>query len=135
MTFSRRLVLAVPTAALALTIALGALSPAAAAGVGDTGQLYGQSDHVTVGTVSIVEEDGARYVVLGDDFSLDGAPAPTLGFSVDGEFVEASEFAKLGSITGAQRYEIPAALDISDFDAFVVWCSQFSVPLGSADLN
>lgn len=49
-----------------------------------SGTLTGESDHVTTGTVT-VERDGERTIVtLGDNFSLDGAPDPTLGFSKGG---------------------------------------------------
>jgi hypothetical protein len=135
LSIARKTVLGVSAASVFVTLTLGALSPVVAAEAGQTGQFYGQSDHITTGTVTIEDVDGATYVVLGDDFSLDGAPSPTLGFSVNGEFVQASEFAELNALTGEQRYKVPASLDISAFDAFVVWCSQFSIPLGSANLG
>lgn len=134
-TSTRRILIALPTIALALNTIVASAGPAAAAQVGQSGQLSGQSDHITTGTVSIEEVDGKTYIVLGENFSLDGAPDPSVGFSVNGKFVEGSNFAELKSLTGGQRYEVPASLDLTDFDAFVVWCAQFSVPLGSADLN
>ena len=131
-TVSRFTLAAAATIALNLTLAI---SSASAAEIGQTGQFFGQSNHITKGTVTIDKVGGTTYVVLGDDFSLDGAPAPTLGFSINGTFVDASEFAELQSLTGAQRYALPATLDIADFDAFVVWCADFDVPLGSAILS
>lgn len=129
---ARTFLLAVPAAAVAASLAVGVAN---AADPVRTGQLSGLSDHITTGTVTIERDGDSYFVVLGEDFSLDGAPDPTLGFSIDGEYVEASEFADLKALTGEQRYEIPASVDPADFDAFVVWCAEFSVPLGSADLN
>lgn len=123
-------------AKLGLAAALGLVlaGPVLAEGA-RTGALTGASGHVTTGTVTIERDGNRTLVVLGADFSLDGAPAPTLGFARDGEFDPATEFAELRSLTGEQVYELPAGLDVSDHDAFVVWCTDFAVPLGSASLN
>ena len=98
------------------------------------GSLSGRSDHITTGTVSIQRVDGKPYAVLGPDFSLDGAPDPSLGFGKAG-FVKASEFAKLRDLTGQQIYELPQDLDPAAYNEFYVWCAEFSVPLGVADLR
>ena len=112
-----------------------ALAGAARAEDARTGTFTGDSGHATSGTVT-VERDGDRtFVVLGEDFSLDGAPAPTLGFAKGGEFDLATEFAALGALTGRQVYEVPPDIDVSDHDTFVVWCTDFAVPLGHATLN
>lgn len=117
-------------ASLALAIAAPALAEDARSGA-----FSGDSGHVTTGTVT-VEQDGERtLLVLGEDFSLDGAPAPTLGFARGGEFDLATEFAELEALTGRQVYEVPAGLDVSEHDAVVVWCTDFAVPLGTASLN
>ncbi|MEM7522897.1 MAG: DM13 domain-containing protein [Pseudomonadota bacterium] len=87
------------------------------------------------GTVSIEREGGKTFVVLSEDFTLDGAPDPKLGFGNDGDFDADTIFAKLETLTGSQRYEVPPSLKIADYDTFTVWCEQFSVPLGSASLN
>ena len=119
-------------AVVALTATLVASAPtmADAAQLPRSGTLVGQSDHVTTGRVTI-ERDGDRtIVVLHGDFSLDGAPSPTLGFSRNGRFDVATEFAPLKSLEGEQRYEVPRGIAVSTYDAFTVWCSKFAVPLG-----
>lgn len=122
-------------AALALSLMFAFAKPAMAAETLHTGSFVGQSDHVTSGTATIVKDGGRTLLVLGADFSLDGAPSPTLGFSKDGAFVKATEFAKLKSNTGRQVYELPKSLVASAYDAVTVWCAKFSVPLGSAKLS
>ena len=100
-----------------------------------SGTFVGKSDHITSGTVTI-KKYGDKYVVyLGDDFSLDGAPAPTVGFGTNGKFDKATDFAKLKSISGKQKYELPANIDVSAYNEFYIWCRDFSVPLGVAKLN
>ncbi len=126
---------AAAAAALALVVAV---TPSTEATAGETilaGTFFGQSDHVTTGKITI-EKDGDRtIVVLHEDFSLDGAPAPTLGFSKGENFDKETEFAKLESLKGEQRYEVPKGIVVKAYDTFTVWCSKFSVPLGSAKLK
>lgn len=99
------------------------------------GTFEGRSDHVVTGGVSILKTASGYVAVLESNFSLDDAPAPTLGFGNDGSFDDASEFSKLESKTGLQVYAIPASIDPSAFGEFYVWCSRFDVPLGVAKLS
>ena len=59
-----------------------------------------------------------HVAVLEPDFSLDGAPAPTLGFGKSGEFDKSSEFSKLESKDGLQVYKLPANIDPTAYDEF-----------------
>ncbi|MEO0983523.1 MAG: DM13 domain-containing protein [Pseudomonadota bacterium] len=108
---------------------------APAAGAVASGAFEGRSDHITTGGVSIVEENGRFVLVLADDFSLDGAPDPVVGFGNDGAYDPASQIAPLSAITGGQRYDLPASFDPAAFNEAYIWCEQFSVPLGVASLN
>ena len=50
-----------------------------------SGTFIGQGDHETAGLATIErEEAGNSFVVLGDDFKLDGAPDPKVGLGKDG---------------------------------------------------
>ena len=70
-----------------------------------TGSFKGDNGHVTTGNVTIKKEGGSMVVVLENNFSLDGAPAPTLGFSKGGKFDKATEFSALKSNTGRQVFK------------------------------
>ncbi|GJL93866.1 MAG: hypothetical protein DHS20C05_02710 [Hyphococcus sp.] len=99
-----------------------------------SGKFKGLNKHVTTGGVSIIKTASGYVAILEGDFSLDGAPAPTLGFGKNG-FDKKSEFTKLESKTGLQVYAIPANINPADYDEFYVWCKDFSVGLGVASLK
>ena len=99
-----------------------------------SGSFEGRSDHVTTGSVTIRKADDGYYVVLAEDFSLDGAPDPKLGFG-NPDYVVESQFSALNSKTGAQTYKLPENIDPMDYSQIYVWCEKFSVPLGVASLQ
>jgi hypothetical protein len=111
-------------------------SVASADTVTASGSFTGLSDHITTGGVSVVETSGGGAVVILDtDFSLDGAPDPSVGFGINGEYVAASDLGELTSINGLQAFIVPEGLDLADFNEIYIWCDEFSVPLGVAALS
>lgn len=98
------------------------------------GAFSGLSDHVTTGDVTIREAADGVYVVLEKNFSLDGAPDPTLGFG-NGDFIPETQFSALNSKQGYQTYKLPADLDPTEYSQIYVWCEEFAVPLGVAAIN
>ena len=106
----------------------------AASSVVQSGVFEGRNDHITKGGVSIVKTSSGYIAILEGDFSLDGAPSPTLGFGKDG-FDKKTEFTKLEQKKGLQVYAIPANINPADYDEFYVWCSDFSIALGVASLK
>lgn len=128
---------AAPIAApiIALGLMLAATPNAMSAELVSEGMFVGQSKHVTTGKATI-QKDGDRLVlVLGPNFSLDGAPDPTVGFTKDGKFVPASQVGNLKMLIGKQTYTLPKGFMASAYDAVTIWCRKFSVPLGSAKLS
>ena len=121
-----------------LALALLLLAPAVAnaeSEVLSSGTFTGASDHITTGNTSIIETPAGRLVVFAEDFSLDGAPDPKVGFGKDGEFDSATTLAPLQSLTGAQVYTVPDSVDVGAYNEVYVWCERFSVPLGVAQLD
>jgi len=98
------------------------------------GAFEGRSDHVTTGGVSVRKGDDGFYVVLDEDFSLDGAPDPKLGFG-NGEYITDTQFSALNKNTGAQTYKLPDGFDPTEYSEIYVWCEKFAVPLGVAALS
>jgi len=103
--------------------------------VAKSGTFTGLSQHVTKGGVSVINTGNGYLLLLENNFSLDGAPGPTIGFGNDGKFDGATEFTKLTKENGVQVYSVPANIDVGSFSEVYIWCADFSVPLGVAKLK
>lgn len=126
------------TALIAITAATISLSPVLADGHSSvvSGTFTGASDHITTGGVQVVKTaDGGAVVILDTDFSLDGAPDPRVGFGNDGTYVEATDLGALQNLTGLQIYVVPPTVNVDDFNEVYIWCLQFGVPLGVAEIS
>ena len=100
------------------------------------GSFVGDKGHVTTGTGEVFRDNGQWFVRLGPDFSLDGGPDPkvALGNKASGGYQPGTILGKLSSLNGEQVYALKPGLDIGDYDQIYIWCEQFSVPLGHANL-
>jgi len=125
-------------AAAATFVAVAAFSPnlASAGEAAATGTFTGANDHITTGGVSIIKTAGGGAIVILDaDFSLDGAPDPSVGFGKDGEYVKAADLGDLVEIAGLQAYVVPASVNVDDFNEVYIWCDEFNVSLGVASIE
>ncbi len=98
------------------------------------GTFTGLTGHTVTGTAEIGYTGSGWAVVLGEDFTFDGAPDPKVGLG-NGEYVVEAQLAPLASYSGSQSYAIPSDLDVADFNQVYIWCEQFTVSLGVADLD
>ncbi|MGF1538565.1 MAG: DM13 domain-containing protein [Elainellaceae cyanobacterium] len=96
-------------------------------------------DHPTLGTATVVEVGGKRYLEFDDAFQSDDGP--DLFVLLHKEAVpqgyDSSQFVNLGvlkSTEGSQRYEIPEGISVEDFASAVIWCREFNVTFGFATL-
>ncbi|MBT9311084.1 DM13 domain-containing protein [Leptothoe kymatousa] len=94
----------------------------------------------TTGTARIVEKDGQRYLEFDAGFSTARGPAVQVvlhtGDSVPVSLDE-SDYVYVGdlqSFDGAQRYLIPEDINIEDYESVAIWCEEFNVTFGYADL-
>jgi len=121
--------------ALAVVIA-GITSTVMAADMVHTGTFTGENDHITTGQVTVINSPDGWKIVLGDDFSLDGAPDPKVALGNDGVFDPATLHSdNLKSNTGAQEFLLPASVDGSKYNEVYIWCEKFSVSLGVAKVK
>ncbi len=109
--------------------------PVAADEVLARGIFTGASGHDTGGEVSVVKTAGGDNLVLGPNFTFDGAPDPKVGFGARGTYDPASQLSPLRRNAGQQTYDIPSTLDLSGYDEVYIWCQRYSVPLGVARLR
>jgi Electron transfer DM13 len=97
------------------------------------GMLMGIGGHTVSGTASIYEQEGKKYVVL-DPYSSQNGPDLKVYLSTT---VNASSYINLGalkSITGTQVYAVPGNPDLDEYPYVHIWCEQFSVEFGRAEV-
>ena len=103
---------------------------------GYQGMFTGMHDHKMSGGYSIVSTRGQSSLVLGSDFSLDGAPDPYVVLSAD-DMGGGTHFLNLGKLkarSGTSTYAIPSGTDLSQYSHVLVWCKKYNVTLGEAQL-
>ena len=100
------------------------------------------AEHPTTGNVSVVNENGKRYIVFDESFKTDSGPdlfvilhrnstVPVSGVR-EKDYIQ---LARLQKINGTQRYAIPANVQLADFRSVAVWCKQFNATFGFAPLS
>ncbi len=100
------------------------------------GTFRGLNKHVTTGGVSILKtENGGSVLILGPDFSLDGAPDPSVALGKNGKYDRATNLGNMTKINGHQVYMIPDTLDWSTYNEVYIWCEKFNVGLGVASIK
>ncbi|MEM6255658.1 MAG: DM13 domain-containing protein [Cyanobacteria bacterium P01_D01_bin.156] len=94
----------------------------------------------TTGTARIVEKDGQR--ILEFDSAFDTARGPDVqvllykGTSAPVSLDE-EDYVVVGdlqSFDGSQSYVLPADIILDDYGSVVIWCAEFNVTFGYADI-
>lgn len=95
----------------------------------------GDGIHDARGDVLIIEsDDGSRFLRF-EDFKATNGPDLFVYLATD---ETANDFVSLGELKGNignQNYMIPPGADLSNYDIVLIWCKQFSVLFGSAELS
>lgn len=100
------------------------------------------AEHPTKGTASIITEKGKKYIQFDNQFRSDNGPdlfvilhkddtLPITGIK-EADYVS---IAALKSTNGAQKYEIPENVDVSNFKSVAIWCREFNATFGYAVLK
>ncbi|WP_294567688.1 DM13 domain-containing protein [uncultured Arthrobacter sp.] len=121
-------------------------APAPAGPVALSGGSFISHEHRTTGSARIIEQpDGTRVLAL-EDLETTTGPDVHVWLSAadvvegrDGWYTAGSaEHVDLGMLKGNQGnqlYSIPDDLDLTRYKAVDLWCVQFSVSFGAAQLN
>jgi hypothetical protein len=138
-----------PASAVPSAAASSAAVPSAPAPAGPVQLAAGSlisHEHTTSGTVRIIkQQDGVRVLTL-EDLDTSNGPDVHVWLSAahvvegtGGWFTAGSaDHYDLGVIKGNQGnqvYEIPADVDLSKYKSVDLWCVQFSVSFGAAELS
>lgn len=98
------------------------------------------NENTTKGTLNIVEEDGKQYIELSDDFQTAEGPDLEIILHKDNAVplnIESENYvaiAPIQGLEGTQRYEVPQNIDINDYASVAVWCQEFNITFGYAQL-
>ena len=101
-----------------------------------SGSFVGVNDgiHNAKGAAKVVALEGGGNVLRLEDFQSTNGPDLHVYLSVDKGASDFVELGKLKANIGNQNYEIPEGTDLSKYDTVLIWCKQFSVLFGSAQL-
>ena len=90
--------------------------------------------HTVTGDVKVYDNSGALVLVL-DPFSSQNGPDLKVYLSKD---EKASDYINLGplkSVNGKQSYDINGTPDLNQYKYVMIWCQEFSVLFGIAELK
>jgi hypothetical protein len=94
------------------------------------------------GAWEVVERDGKTFIVFADDFRAANGPdlkiflSPQTVADVTGKTAVngAINIGELKATKGTQEYEVPAGVNLSDYNSVLVHCEAYSVLWGGGDL-
>src|SRR5919205_1525737 len=102
-----------------------------------TGSFIGAGDgfHNAEGLAKVIQLEGGRIILRLENFKSTNGPNVHLYLAAD---KAASNFIDLGRLkanNGNQNYNIPAGTDLNKYNLALIWCKDFSVLFGSAQLK
>ncbi|MCF7846195.1 MAG: DM13 domain-containing protein [Candidatus Peribacteraceae bacterium] len=99
------------------------------------GQFEGADGHTASGTVLLLRRGDTYFLRFEDDFDSANAPDVFVHFGRDGAYAPEARVAELKGNRGSQNYEVPAEINIADYNEVWTWCRAFSVGIARAELN
>lgn len=95
--------------------------------------------HPTSGQALVVEADGTTYVRF-EGLETDNGPDLVVYLTKQPADAQAvgDDYLDLGVLkgnVGNQNYEVPAGVDLSEYDSVVIWCRRFAVSFGAAPVQ
>jgi len=89
--------------------------------------------HSVSGTVMVYDENGTKTLVL-DPFTSQNGPDLKVYLSNDTKATQHISLGALKSTTGKQSYPISGMPDFTQYKYVLIWCEQYSVLFGKAEL-
>jgi hypothetical protein len=90
--------------------------------------------HTVNGTVKVYDDAGKKVIVL-DPFTSQNGPDLKIYLSTDQNATKYINLGVLKSTTGKQSYDITGTPNLAEYKFVLVWCQQFSILFGKAELN
>ncbi|MDL5050257.1 DM13 domain-containing protein [Oscillatoria amoena NRMC-F 0135] len=98
------------------------------------GSFAGVAGHTVSGMAITYDENGKKVLLL-DPFTSQNGPDLRVYLSKDANAGFFINLGRLKSTTGAQSYEIPGNPNLDEYPFVLIWCQQFSVGFGEAEIN
>jgi hypothetical protein len=90
--------------------------------------------HTVSGTVRIYDDAGKKVIVL-DPFSSQNGPDLKVYLSTDQNATKYINLGALKSTNGKQSYDVTGSPDLNEYKFVLVWCQEFSVLFGKAEMQ
>ena len=97
-----------------------------------TGDFIGLAGHRAEGTAKLLIVGEKKFIRFEDEFSITNGPDLFVYLGNNGVYDPNTRLGALRGNVGSQNYEIPATIDVSNYNEVWVWCRAFSVPFGKA---
>lgn len=102
-----------------------------------SGQFTGVNDgiHNAEGMARIVRLADGKQLLRLENFKATNGPDLYVYLATNGTAQEYVNLGELKANIGNQNYEIPEGTDLAKYDTALIWCKQFSVLFGSAEIS
>lgn len=91
--------------------------------------------HYTIGDALLIETEPGKFTLRVENFSVRNGPDVFVLLSKTNDYNgEALNLGGLKGTDGAFNYEVPAGTDVSQYKSAIIWCRQFDVLFGHAEL-
>ena len=87
------------------------------------------AEHPASGTV---QAEGSTVFLK--DVNITAAPDGRVILAKDFDEASGVSLGKLQGFTGSHQYAVPEGTDLKDYNTVLIWCDQFKVPIGKAEL-
>jgi len=106
------------------------------------------AEHPTRGNARIVKKNGQTFVEFDGSFKTDAGPSLVVALHRSSNVLAGTKppaypikegdyvvLAPLKKTSGAQSYQIPANINLANYQSVLVWCQQFNATFGTASLK
>lgn len=110
-----------------------------ASGLSRSGTFSGNMGYSVSGTATLQQTGNGLQLILGSNFQASSGPqlgvflAKTASGALNAQ--NSLKLANLIQNSGMQTYNVPAGVDLNDYDYIVIYCIPFTVRFGTAQLN
>lgn len=96
---------------------------------------FSDGAHPTSGQVEVIEDaDEGTFSLVMTDFLSDNGPDLFVYLATDTSAADVIDLGALRATSGTLNYEIPSGAYDAKYDHVLIWCDQFSVLFGAAEL-